>query len=264
MFDLRLTPGGLTHTTHRAADKLQPRYEAILRELRQSAVVHSDETSWYVSSPGYRLWVFANQDATLYHVDDSRGRAVITDIIGENFSGTLVSDCLAIYGDTTPLQHKCYSHHLKAIGSAIEHANDSQKEYLGKLRLLLQTAIAVKAVRQDKTPERYGSLCEKLEQQADELILPQRTDPLEEKIANRLRKQRDHLFTFLYLDEADATNNLAERQLRPAVIARKVSCGNKTDKGAHTWEVLASIAATAHQQNQSFAQWVTTAFQSSA
>src|ERR1700736_13348 len=28
--------------------------------------------------------------------------------------------------------------------------------------------------------------------------------------------------------------NLAERQLRPAVIARKISCGNKTLKGART------------------------------
>lgn len=58
-------------------------------------------------------------------------------------------------------------------------------------------------------------LCQKLEHQADELLLPQRTDPLEEKIANRLRKQRDHLFTFLYLDEVDATNNLAENNCAP-------------------------------------------------
>lgn len=264
MFDLKLTPGGLTHTTHRTAAQLQPRYKALLEQLRESSVVHSDETSWFVGDPGYWLWVFANQSATLYHVDGSRGRSVVTDTIGENFSGTLVSDCLAIYDEATPLQHKCYSHHLKAISQAIEKANDSQKAYLDRVRLLLKTAIAVKEVKQDKSPERYGTLCQKLEQQADELILPQRADPLEEKIANRLRKQRDHLFTFLYLDEVDATNNLAERQLRPAVIARKVSCGNKTEKGAHTWQTLASLAATASQQNQSFAQWVATAFQSSA
>jgi hypothetical protein len=77
-----------------------------------------------------------------------------------------------------------------------------------------------------------------LERQSDGLILKERTGSLEEELANRLRKQRDHLFTFLYDDHVDATNNLAERQLRPAVIARKVSCGNKTKKGAHTWEVM--------------------------
>jgi hypothetical protein len=33
---------------------------------------------------------------------------------------------------------------------------------------------------------------------------------------------------------------LAERQLRPAVIARKISCGNKTQKGARTWQWIAA------------------------
>lgn len=259
IFDLRLTPGGLVHTTHRAANKMQPQYEAILNGLRQSPVVHSDETSWYVGNPKYWLWVFANQNGTCYHVDGSRGRAVITGMIGKNYSGTLVSDCLSIYDDATPLQHKCYSHHLKAVSQAIEKANAPQKEYLERLRLLLQTAMAVKGVKHDKPPDVYKRLCQKLERQADELILRERPDALEEKIANRFRKQRDHLFTFLYHDEVDATNNLAERQLRPAVIARKISCGNKTDKGAHTWQILSSIAATARQQNTSFAENVANA-----
>jgi transposase len=71
-------------------------------------------------------------------------------------------------------------------------------------------------------------------------------------LRNRLAKQRDHLFTFLDHDAVDATNNLAERQLRPAVIARKVSCGNKTPKGARTWQILASLAATCTQRATSF------------
>jgi transposase len=50
--------------------------------------------------------------------------------------------------------------------------------------------------------------------------LPARGDPLEEAVANRLRKQQDHPFTFLDYEAVDATNNLAERQLRPAVISR--------------------------------------------
>ena len=177
-------------------------------------------------------------------------------MIGENYTGTLVSDCLAIYDDVNTSQQKCYSHHLKAIGEAIEKADDTQKAYLQQLKLLLKTAIAVKSVKPDKTVRKYQNLCKALERQADGLILKERTDPLEEKIANRLRKQRDHLFTFLYDDRVDATNNLAERQLRPAVIARKVSCANRTTKGAHTWEVMASIAATANQQQQVFQNMV--------
>jgi hypothetical protein len=67
-------------------------------------------------------------------------------------------------------------------------------------------------------------------------------------VRRRLEKQQDHLFTFLEVEEVETTNNLAERQLRPAVIARKVSCGNKTPQGAHTWEILTSLAATCVQQ----------------
>ncbi|HEY3854911.1 MAG TPA: transposase, partial [Verrucomicrobiae bacterium] len=76
------------------------------------------------------------------------------------------------------------------------------------------------------------------------------------KVRRRLEKQQDHLFTFLEHADVDATNNLAERQLRPAVIARKVSCGNKTPQGARTWEILTSLAATCAQQSQSFAKLV--------
>jgi transposase len=59
-----------------------------------------------------------------------------------------------------------------------------------------------------------------LEQRADSLLKVPRAQPQEERIRNRLRKQRDHLFTFLKHPEVETTNNRAERQLRPAVIAR--------------------------------------------
>lgn len=67
-------------------------------------------------------------------------------------------------------------------------------------------------------------------------------------------KQRDHLFVFLDEPGVDPTNNLAERQLRPAVIRRKLSSGNKTRSGARTFEVLASVAATYRQRGEDFLQ----------
>jgi len=49
---------------------------------------------------------------------------------------------------------------------------------------------------------------------------------------------------------------LTAGQLRPAVIARKISCGNKTSSGALAWQVLASFAATCRQNGRSFTQFV--------
>jgi hypothetical protein len=50
---------------------------------------------------------------------------------------------------------------------------------------------------------------------------------------------------------AEFHNNRAERQLRPIVIFRKLSFGNRTDAGAHRFAALASVIETArlHKQN---------------
>ena len=44
----------------------------------------------------WRLWVFTNQELTFYVVAQSRGRDLLNDVLGKDFGGVLVSDCLAI------------------------------------------------------------------------------------------------------------------------------------------------------------------------
>ena len=200
--------------------------------------------------PGYWLWVFADQTTTVYRVAQGRGRRVLADTLGETFGGVLVSDCLATYDDFNPLQQKCYSHHLKAIGQAME---DSPSAWLEELRWLLQGAMGLKQQTSNQTQRAD------LERKLEELLAKPRPTNVEEKVRRRLAKQKDHLFTFLDHAQVDATNNLAERQLRPAVIARKVSCGNKTLRGARTWEILTSLAATCLQRGESFTTLATQA-----
>jgi len=249
IFGLKLSPGGLTQGLKRMAEKLEPAYEKLVVHLRDGPYVHSDETSWWVGGPGYWLWVFANKSTTVYRVARGRGRQVLTDALGEAFAGVLVSDCLATYDDFNPLQQKCYSHHLKAISHAQE---DSPSVWLEDLRWLLQAAMDLK--HHPKEGQR-AVLAQKLEK----LLAQPRPTNVEEKVRRRMEKQKDHLFTFLEHAEVEATNNLAERQLRPAVIARKVSCGNKTTLGARTWEILTSLAATSTQRGESFATLVSQA-----
>jgi transposase len=67
-------------------------------------------------------------------------------------------------------------------------------------------------------------------------------------MAKRLRKQREHLLRFLYVEGLDATNNQAERMLRPAVITRKASGCNRTEGGAEAHSILASILVTCRQR----------------
>lgn len=253
VFGLGLSPGGLSAALERLAQKLGPAYEKLRARLRDGPYVHSDETSWWVGGPGHWLWVFARKDATVYRVAQGRGRNIVLETLGQDYPGILVSDCLSVYDEVNGRQQKCYSHHLKAISKALDQA---PSEYLQNVRALLKAAMALKGAALE-TPQ-FTRCRQALERQAQEL-LNQPRGGLEEKVRQRLFKQQDHLFTFLDHSEVDATNNLAERQLRPAVIARKLSCGNKTNRGARTWEILASMAATCGQRAESFAKLVSNA-----
>jgi len=253
LFALKLSPGGLTQALKRLAGKLEPAYENLLARLRAGPYVHSDETSWWVGGPGHWLWVFATKEATVYRVAEGRGRNIVVENLGADYAGVLVSDCLSVYDGVNGQQHKCYSHHLKAISQALEAG---PSDYLEQLRALLKAAMALKGAELE--PEQRLRMRKALEEQAHQLLDTPRPG-LEEKVRKRLFKQRDHLFTFLDHPQVEATNNLAERQLRPAVIARKISCGNKTASGARTWEILTSLAATCAQRGESFAKTVSNA-----
>jgi len=251
-FGLRVTPGGLSQALARAAGKLSAAYESVKARIRGSPAVYADETSWWVGGPGWWLWVFTTPTETAYLVEACRGQTVVQDVLGTRFGGVLVSDCLASYDPIACTKHKCYAHHHRAIADAQVQRPDSP--FLNHLRAMLTAAQVLGAG--DRTSPGYADLRRRLDGWADTLLGEPRTDPVEEKVANRLRKRREHLFTFLDYDGVDATNNRAERQLRPAVIARKVSCGNKTEAGKRTWEVLTSLAATCQQRAASFIQLV--------
>ncbi len=64
------------------------------------------------------------------------------------------------------------------------------------------------------------------------------------RLCKRLRRTGDHLFTFLDYPQIPFENNFAERQIRPAVILRKNSQSNRSDRGARTQAVLMSVYRT--------------------
>lgn len=246
-FDLPLSIGGLVQMQHRLAEDFTPEYKELAQQAQNSDVLHSDETSWYVGEPKHWLWSFTNPDLTYYRVEEKRNREVVEQVIGEDYQGVLVSDCLVIYDDVCEQQHKCYAHHLKAIKRALQ--NEPESAYLLAWKQLLQDAIAWKKQQEKLSGETYQNGYIQLAIRLGELLRKPRSSPTEERIGNRMEKQQDHLFTFLLYESVPATNNPAERSLRPAVVHRKISCGNKTRKGADTWQVLASVVTTTEQRN---------------
>lgn len=279
-FGLDLSPGGLAQMIQRCASRLETEEERLLEAARSSEVQHVDETSWWVVHPEavelegppqreptgeeslWWLWVFADEEQTVFRVEPRRNREVVQKILGSDYGGVLVSDCLASYDEATPVQQKCYAHHLKAISTAqddYEAKTGEPSSYLSSVKGLLIGAKALKKAKPD-LPEVQTKKCRAaLESEADRLLAPGRVDSLteiEDKIRRRLRKQRDHLFVFLDHEKVPPTNNRAERQLRPAVIRRKLSCGNRTPRGARAFERMASVVETCVQQGRSVVDYL--------
>jgi hypothetical protein len=84
----------------------------------------------------------------------------------------------------------------------------------------------------------------------DRLLARPYRDSANRRLAKHLSRERPYLFTFLYCPGLDATNNAAERALRPLVVARKNWGGNRTERGARAQAVLSSILASARQQGK--------------
>jgi transposase len=257
MVGLKLTPGGLSQAEDRVARRLEPDYQALIGTIRGSPAVFADETSWWVGGPGWWLWTFTTPQTTVYRVEASRGAAVVQDVLGEDFAGMLVSDCLASYDPAKCRKHKCIAHHLRAIAKAKKLPGTGDPSYLHRWEILLKAVVILYDLRAELGEETFAEKRARLEKAVDELLDEPRSQCGDVAIQNRLRKQRPHLLGCLYEPAAEPTNNRAERSLRPAVIARKVSCGNKTEQGCRTWEVLTSLGTTLRQRAKDFVAFLT-------
>lgn len=254
---LQLSPGGLVQAARRAADRVQTSFDQLVLDLRSSAAVFADETSWYVGAPGFWLWTFTTADTTVYHVDQSRGSQVVLDLLGTEFPGMLVSDCLSTYEGLPYRMHKCIAHHQRAIAKARDRPDTTDPRYLDQWKLLFTMVCTLWRHRPTLGEQEFARQRGHLEAWLDRLLVEPRTQSGDIAIQERIGKRRGVVLGCLDDPAAEPTNNRAERSLRdPGVIARKISCGNKTERGKSVWERLTSLAATCQQRGHDFASWL--------
>ena len=243
---LELTPGGLSHLLQRAARRVEGWWDKILEHLRSSLAVYADETSWYVGFPGWWLWVFTTPETTLYRIESSRGSDVVRQTLGDSFAGTLVSDCLASYDPIDCRKHKCIAHHLRVLAQWEEELEQEGKRslYLTQWKVLLRDVLATKRRQGELSAEEFAEKAARLVRGVRNLLEQVPSEGPELAFRNRMRRQREHLLGCLGEEAVEPTNNRAERDLRPAVIDRKLSCGNRTVSGKRAWEILRSVVTT--------------------
>jgi transposase len=243
---LTLSAGGLMQMWHRLAAVLGPWYEQVHRHCLDAGVLHADETGWRVDGKTWWLWCFATADATFYLLDPSRGHPALDRFFVQEFEGVLVSDFWAAYDAVGRMKQKCWPHLLRDLKEVDEGTDggDDWPAFAKRLRRVYTDAVRLAAARPTMPGEEHELKLAKLHGRIIELAMTEWDNGQARRLAKRLRRYGDELLTFVECEGVPADNNHAEREIRPAVLMRKASQGNRSERGAHTRAVLMTIYRT--------------------
>src|SRR5436853_4204733 len=174
-------------------------------------------------------------------------------LIGADYPGWLTHDGWAVYYKFLRAGHQsCISHLLRRCRDMAAVSTPAAARFPHQVKAILEKGLALRDRYQKHEISRHGlwTATGRLEAELDRWLARRCRDSANRRLAKHLQRERPYLFTFLYCPGLDATNNAAERALRPLVVARKNWGGNRTQKGAHAQAVLTSILQTAKQQGK--------------
>ena len=246
-----VTPGGLVQMWHRLAEILDSWYQEIAEEVVHAGVLHADETGWRVNGRTHWLWCFTNHASTLFTIERSRAGPVVLKFLTDCFDGVLISDFWGAYNVLTCVKQKCLVHLLRDL-ERVEKYKDTGADwtrFAKKLRRLIRDAIRLRKRMDTLDKGTYQSRYHRIEKRLQLLIGTAWTNQEARRLLKRLRRHQHELFTFLLECDVPFENNFAERTIRQAVIMRKNSYNNRSDRGAATQATLMSILTTLKQRD---------------
>jgi transposase len=249
-FGLRVRPSAVTHALHRAARQAAPTYDALREQVRASPVVSPDETSWKVGGQLWWLWVFATARTVVYAIQAGRGFAEAAAVLGADYDGVLVRDGWAPYRQFVQAGHQTCLAHLIRRCHEIADAHP-RAVWPRQVQAVLQDALAVRDRVAAADISAHGAAVARghLITRLAALLATPSTLEDGRRLAAHLTTELSALFGFLFDADIDATNWRAEQALRPAVVNRKVSGGNRSTRGAATQEILTSVIQTARRRD---------------
>ena len=249
-FGLRVTPGGLVQTLHRAARVATPTYADLCAQIRGSPVVSPDETGWRVGAVLHWLWAFTTPKTTVHAIRPGRSFDDAATILGADFAGVLVRDGWAPYRRFTHALHQsCLAHLLRRCRTLrVDHP---RSPWAAHVQAVLTDALALRdrrdahAISEHGLAVAHGRLLARLSR----LIDAAPALPAAQCFAAHLHREFPAVLAFLWAPDVDATNWPVEHAIRPAVVNRQICGGNRTPRGAQTQQILASVVRTARQRH---------------
>ena len=246
VFGVRISAGQIAEILHDVAEMGEGEYEETLSRIRGSPVVCGDETGWREDGMNGYLWSFSSPDARYYTHRRSRGSIVVKEVLGDEFTGTLVSDFYAAYNIHDGLKQRCWVHLLRDMKLLVEKNMDlldlaEWTQQAGEIYRRAKETTKAKHTDDERRLLRQG-----FEQELLALCKPYvgvKSAP-QRVLAERIDRFIAELLTFVQCPDVPSENNAAERAIRPAVVARKISGGTRSEKGSRTSSVLRTLFET--------------------
>lgn len=241
--------GSVIEVYHRLFRLFSGTMDALVGEYRRASVRHADETSWRNDGQSGYAWLFCTLALSVFLFKNTRAASVPKGIFGEEpLPGVLVVDRYNGYNKAPVAIQYCYAHLLRDVEKLEKDCPDDEEvtRFTGALIPLLVQAMHLKS--QDIPDEEYYRQAARLKEKIMAVSRSPARHPGIRAIQDIFTTHENRLFHWVTDRLVPADNNHAERNLRPTVIARKVSFGSSSDAGAETRSVLMSVLHTLNKR----------------
>jgi len=263
LFGVPMSVGTISQSEQATTEVVAEPVEEARAFVHEQAVAHLDETSWRQGGKRAWLWVAVTSLVTVFLVRMSRGSQVARELLGEQFSGILVTDRYSAY-NWYPVRWRqvCWSHLLRDFEAIRGRGGASEEIGAALLGQAHQMFVWWHRVREGTLQRStFRSYMSPLRREVARLLEAGSHCgvPTTEGTCREILKRREALWTFVQVEGVEPTNNTAERAIRPGVQWRKGSFGTQSEEGSRFVESMMTVVATLKQQKRNVLAYLTAA-----
>jgi transposase len=235
----------LVQALHQLSERWKETPKALIQAYRQAPVKHADETGWRTEGRNGYAWLFCTPDLSLYRFRRTRSGSVAREVFGDKpLPGVLVVDRYNGYNRMPCSLQYCYAHLLRDVQDLEKEfpENAEIRSFVEALAPQLANAIHLRGL--DLATQPFKREASKIKDHILQIVNRPARHPAIQTMQDLFRQKADRLYHWAEDPQIPAENNRAERELRPLVIARKISFGSQSDAGARTREILMTVLLT--------------------
>jgi hypothetical protein len=242
-YGVTITTAGVINTLQRIKKWLgKKEYGKLLASVRSSPVKHADETSWRIKGINGWLWAFLTKHEVYYTIEETRGGGVAKAILEDcKDTDVLIRDDYAGYKNLKLSHQSCWAHLLRKSKEEVREKTASKQMQALHQTLKQLFSELTEILNQSFNLKKRQQYFEDYSKQIRTIIQTKFRAKDAKRIQTRIKNQNTNLLTAILHQDVSLTNNAAERQIRPAVIIRKISGGSRSNQGAETFAINFSV-----------------------